>query len=69
MPLRSRVVGLPPRGVDGLSLGFQAPWSCVARPSAWLFRPLHWPRMAAVARGPALSQTSRSTVLVACCTT
>ena len=42
--------------------------------SAWLFRPrswpLHWPRMAAVARGLAQSQTiaSRSSV-VACCTT
>ena len=37
---------------------------------AWLFRPRSWPRMVAVARGPALSQTiaSRSTV-VACCTT
>ena len=35
---------------------------------AWLFRPRSWPRMVAVARGPALSQTiaSRSTV-VACC--
>ena len=63
----------PPSSTSSLSLGFQAPWSRVAS-SAWLFRPrswpLHWPRMAAVARGLAQSQTiaSRSTV-VACCTT
>ena len=60
----------PPSSTSSLSLGFQAPWSRVAS-SAWLFRPrswpLHWPRMVAVARGPALSQTiaSRSSV-VAC---
>ena len=64
----------PPSSTSSLSLGFQAPWSRVASQvasSAWLFRPrswpLHWPRMVAVARGPALSQTiaSRSSV-VAC---
>ena len=56
----------PPSSTSSLSLGFQAPWSRVAS-SAWLFRPRSWPRMVAVARGPALSQTiaSRSTV-VAC---
>ena len=57
----------PPSSTSSLSLGFQAPWSRVAS-SAWLFLPrswpLHWPRMAAVARGLAQSQTiaSRSTL-------
>ena len=57
----------PPSSTSSLSLGFQAPWSRVAS-SEWLFLPrswpLHWPRMAAVARGLAQSQTiaSRSTL-------
>ena len=63
----------PPSSTSSLLLGFQAPCSMEPRGifSTWLFRPrswpLHWPRMVAVARGPALSQTiaSRSSV-VAC---
>ena len=58
----------PPSSTSSLSLGFQAPWSRVATsglqhgcPGRGLGRcRLHWPRMAAVARGPARSQTIAS---------
>ena len=61
-------------GVEHGAGAKRAPLTLSVASSAWLFRPrswpLHWPRMAAVARGLAQSQTtaSRSTV-VACCTT
>ena len=49
---------MEPRGIFSMAVPAEVRW------------PLHWPRMVAVARGPALSQTiaSRLTV-VACCTT